>query len=206
MAKVFVLGLVIGFGILNITGCGKTCVEATYNFTMTEQFNPETDSIKVGDTLWVVSSHSTTFKDISTSNDIDYSNSKVNLNMRLLNFTDSTIVASGNIGAFPDFNTVIVEGTAVGNDNLPDQNEGVYFEESDNQFLLKVAFRPKQKGIYAISLGDAVAERRNHGCELAYINVANSNNDNHLFYYQDSRPGYQISGYESTHLYCFKVY
>ena len=186
--------------------CGKTCAEVSYSFSMAEQFYPELDSIKIGDTLWAVSSHSTTFRDTGTGNNIDYSSSVLGSNIRLLNYTDSAIIASGNIGAFHSFTTLVVEGSEVGNDNLPDENKGVNYEEENDSFLLRIAFIPKEKGIYGISLGNAGAVRHNHGCELAAVELENANANNHLYLYQNSRPGYQISSYERTHLYCFKVY
>jgi len=192
--------------ILQFLGCGKTCVQVSYYFNMTEKFYPEYDSIKIGDSLWVISEHSVVFKDANTDNNINYSGSKLGLNLRALNFTDSAIVASGNFGAFHSFNTVIINGTAVGNDNLPDENKGVNFEERNDSFLLRLAFIPKGKGIYGISLSDGAAVRRNHGCELASFEVINSNQNNHLYYYQNLYPNQEISDYERTHVYWFKVY
>ncbi len=206
MIKLFFLVFAFGYVLLQFLGCGKTCEQVSYNFSMAEQFFPEVDSIKIGDTLWVIAQHSVIFKDANSGNDISYSGSKLGLNIVASNLTDSANVASGNIGAFNSFNTVIVYGSAVGNDNLPDQNKGVNFEERNDSFLLKVAFIPKQKGVYGISLGNGAAVRKNHGCELAAFEIDNSNQNNHLYYYQNSRPGYVMSDYERTHLYCFKVY
>ena len=186
--------------------CGKTCVEATYNFNMTERFYPEQDSIKIGDTVWTVSSHSTTFNDTVSGNSVDYNGSTLGLNIRLLNYTASSNVDSGNLGAFHSFTTVVTNGSEVGNDNIPDENKGVNFQQMNNQYFLKVAFVPKEKGIFGISLSDAVAMRRHNGCELAYVTITNDNTNKHLYYYQNIRPDYEISSYEKTHLYCFKVY
>ncbi len=196
----------ITYTILLLTGCGKTCLEATYSFSATEYFYPELDSIKIGDTLWVASSHSTIFKDSVSGRQADYTGSAFGLNMRLLNYTDSATITSGSPGAFDAFTTVVINGTAIGNDNLPNENKGVNYEQTQDSFILKVAFIPKKKGVYGISLGNAGATRLNHGCELATASVVNTNFDNHLYYYQRLVPNSEINSYERTHLYLFKVY
>ena len=199
------------FGLLTyivvlLTGCGKTCLEATYSFTVREHFYPEQDSIKVDDTLWVVSSHSTIFKDSVSGMQADYKGSAFGLNIGLLNYTDSATIRSGSPGAFDAFTTLLVNGTATGNDNLPNENKGINFEQTQDSFVLKVAFVPKKKGVYGISLGNAGATRLNHGCELAAAMVINTNFDNHLYYYQRLVPNSNINSYEQTHLYLFEVY
>ena len=189
-----------------LESCGKNCTEATYNFDMTERFYPEQDSLRTGDTLWVVSSHSSIIKDKASGMEGDFSGSDLGLNIGLLNFTDSTTITSSDPGAFNAFTTFIIIGSEIGGDNLPNQNKGVHFEKRQDSFVLKVAFIPKVKGIYGISLGDAGTTRRNHGCELAIGSVTNTNAENHLYYYQRLFPNNEINSYESTHLYLFKVY
>jgi hypothetical protein len=84
----------IGFG-----GCGKNCKEAKYQFSMEESFSPEKDSIRVGDTLWVSASHSTTFTDAFSKAQVDFSNSNIASTIRILNFPDTSqfVVGGGSM-------------------------------------------------------------------------------------------------------------
>jgi hypothetical protein len=184
--------------------CGHHCVEAKYYFSMTESFSPEKDSISLGDTLWVASSHPTTFLDSVTKAEIDFSNSQLGTPFEVLKFPDT---AGNVIGAVNDFDFITKAGSLAGNDNIPTQNKGFIYEEIDNHYILEIGIVAKQKGVYGISLGDDISvTRKNKGCEKANIKIENANSDNHLYYYQNFRPDYVISDYERTHIYCFKVY
>ncbi len=190
--------------IFSFISCGHRCVEANYYFSMTESFSPEKDSIPIGDTLWVTSSHSTTFLDSLSQKNIDFSNSQVGSPFEILNFPD----ASQNvIGGVNDFGYYIISGSETGNDNIPTQNKGFYYEEESNQYILKVGIIAKQKGIYGISLGDDISViRNNNGCEKAFIEIDNTNANNHLYYDENFFQGQPINNYTKTHAYFFKVY
>jgi hypothetical protein len=184
--------------------CGHPCVEAKYYFSMTEAFSPEKDSITVGDTLWITSSHSTIFLDSITRTNIDFSNSHLGSPFEILNFPDTS---QNVIGAVNDFEYLINYGALTDNDSLPNQNKSFSYEEINSEYRLKVGIIAKKKGIYAISVGDDISvAKKNKGCEKAFIQIINDNSNSHLYYYQNFRPTYQISNYEKTHLYCFKVY
>jgi hypothetical protein len=173
---------------------------------MTEVFSPETDSIKLGDTLYLESSHSTSFTDLSNGNgkQVNFEGSFFGTNIRILEFPDTSTEV---IGAVSNFGLVIVNGSETGNDNIPVANKGVYYQELNSEFVIKIKFIALKKGIYTISIADskAVTDGKN-GCIKADFEIKNNNVDNHIYYYQNWRPGYQISEYEQTHIYCFKVY
>jgi hypothetical protein len=189
--------------LMSFSGCGKNCKDASYQFKMDESFHPEKDSINIGDTLWLYSSHSTTFTDITGNSQVDFSNSQIGANIEIVNFPDTSQEA---VGAVNNFDIVKINGNEVGNDNIPTQNKSFYFEEINSYYVLKLGFIAKQKGIYAISLGNSIGIVQKKGtCEKAGIEIDNNNLNNHLYYYQNFRPGYQISDYEKTHIYCFKV-
>lgn len=187
-----------------LTGCGKNCKDAMYAFTMQESFYPEKDSVAVGDTLWVSSSHSTIFKDLTSGSDVDFSNSQLGSNIRILNFPDTSQTVKG---AIFDFDIVKIYGHEIGNDNIPTDNKGFFYDEINSNYILKLGFIAKKKGIYSISLGNSISIlEKKGGCEKASVEITNTNQNNHLYYYQKFRSGYQISLYEQTHLYCFKTY
>jgi hypothetical protein len=190
--------------ILSSIGCGKNCKDAKYSFSMDETFSPEKDTITVGDTLWVTSSHSTTFQDLIRNAEVDFSNSQIGSNIGILNFPDTSQTV---LGAVNDFTIIKVYGNEVGNDNIPTENRGFFYEEISGNYILKLGFIANQKGVFTISLGNSISTvKRKGGCEKADIEIDNANTNNHLYYYQNFRPGYQISDYERKHMYCFKVY
>lgn len=182
----------------------KSCVDASYHFTMNENFLPEKDSIRVGDTLWMNSSHSTTFIDLSSNKSVDFSNSLLGSNIRILQFPEASTNVSGAVN---NFIIVKIFGREIGNDNIPAENKGFYFEEINSNYTLKLGFVAKQKGIYVISVGNSLGVvQNNQGCSKADVEINNNNNNNHLYFYQNFFPGSTISDYTRTHVYCFKVY
>jgi hypothetical protein len=190
--------------ILSSTGCGKNCKDAKYSFSMQESFFPENDSIAIGDTLWVSSSHSTTFRDLISNANVDFSNSQIGSSIRILNFPDTSKSVAG---AVYDFNIIKTYGSEIGNDNIPTENKGFFYEEINNNYILKLGFIAKQKGIYGISLGNSIGIiQRKGSCEKATIEIENSNTDIHLYYYENFFPGEPVSDYTKTHVYFFKVY
>ncbi len=186
--------------------CKRPCVEASYGFNMSEFFSPETDSIKVGDTLCVLSSHSTTFTDSSNRNvkQVNFSNSLLSTNIGILQFPDTS---TSVVGAVLNFNIITVNGKETGNDNIPSENKGFYYQELNSEYILKLKFVALRKGIYSISVGNSIGVvNGKNGCIKANFEIENSNTNNHLYFYQNWRPGYTISEYELTHMYCFKAY
>ncbi|HEY2721434.1 MAG TPA: hypothetical protein VGI82_06905 [Chitinophagaceae bacterium] len=185
-------------------GCGKPCVEAQYQFSMQESFSPDRDSILVGDTIFMLSSHSTSFRDNSINDLIDFSGSQIGANLRVLSMPTNTNVV---IGAMNDFAFLIYQGKTTGNDNLPSENKGLLLEENSSNYELNIGLIAKQKGTYLVSLGNSGGIiKKNHGCEKADIEIDNSNVNNHLYFYENFFSGLPLSDYTKTHIYCFKVY
>ncbi len=69
----FIIGLHLI--ILINTGCPTPCVEANFSFAVNSQFTPDFDSIKVGDTIYLTSTFSTTLTDLHSNTLVDYNNS-----------------------------------------------------------------------------------------------------------------------------------
>ena len=192
------------FIFLTSLGCGKNCKEAKYSFLMQETFSPEKDSIAVGDTLWVNSSHSTSFTDLNSQEEVDFSNSQIGSNIRILNFPDTSQTV---IGAVNDFDIIKIYGNETGNDNIPTENKGFYYQEINGNYIFKLGFIAKKKGVYGISLGnDFGIVQRKGGCEKATIEIDNANTNTHLYYYENFFPGDPVSQYTIRHAYFFKVY
>ena len=189
---------------ISITGCFKNCKEVKYQFKMEESFFPEKDSINIGDTLWINSSHSTRFTDLLSNAQIDFSNSNLSTNVRILNLPDTSQEV---IGGIYDFDIIKSNGNEIGNDYIPSENKNFYFEEKNNIYLLSLGVIPKKKGIYCISVSNSIGIiQRKSGCEKADIEINNANVNRHLYFYQNFFHGLPPDEYSKTHAYCFKVY
>ncbi len=55
---------------------GLDCVQTKYNFELAVRAYPDYDSISIGDTIWFEINNPIRFKDINTSQIIDYSNAE----------------------------------------------------------------------------------------------------------------------------------
>src|SRR5438874_6663466 len=165
-----------------VQSCKRPCVEATYQFQMTESFSPEIDSVRLGDTLSVQSSHSTIFSDSSNGSirQVNFSNSLLSTNVRILQFPDTS---SSVIGAVANFNIMIDNGKATGNDNIPSENRGFYYQELNSDYVLKLRFIALKKGTYSMSVGNSLGViNAKNGCIKGNFEIENSNMNNHLFY------------------------
>ena len=81
------------------------------------------------------------------------------------------------------------------------------FDKINDSFFLKIAVIPKSTGIYALGISDdAGVHRKGDNCTKASFAFQFANTNQHLYYYENNRPGYTISDYERQHMYCFKVY
>lgn len=203
--KMYLISIVIPILIL-VQSCKRPCIEASYRFSMLETFAPEIDSIRVGDTLSLASAHSTTFIDTSNgkATQINFSNSLLGVNIRILQLSDSSNSA---IGAVPNFKIIKINGSETGNDNIPSENKGFYYQELNNEYLLKLNFIALRKGVYLISVGNSMGIiKGNKGCVKANFEIDNGNTNNHLYFYQNFFQGTPVSDYTRRHIYRFKVY
>lgn len=74
MKKIFVISGLAGIIIIN-SGCPKACIETDYTFSVSSQITPDSDSVHVGDTIFLTSSFPTKLTDQSSGVMIEYSNS-----------------------------------------------------------------------------------------------------------------------------------
>lgn len=200
--QIFIVGSLLA-NIIIFSGCVKNCKEVKYYFSMNQVFLPEKDSIFVSDTVWLTSSHSTTFNDTITNHEVNFSNAQLGTNIRILSFSDSL---RSYVGVVDNFEEIKVFGTETGNNNIPKENKGVHYEEKDGKYLLKFGFIAKKRGTYLFSVGNDISViRSNNGCEKADVQITNANANNHIYIIQNWFPGYEIPNYERTHSYCFTV-
>lgn len=189
-------------------GIGMNCAETKYAFQTYIQIKNDLDSIKIKDTIWIDFTCPTTLQDINTGKNIDYSNAQnIGTAINYLRVIGGDYLNPGVTPAANDFDYLLVKGEFVPDDLLPEKNRDYRFEESENKYEFKLGIIPKKTGIYALGLSDATdVFRKNDPCTKASFLISFADTNQHLYLYQNSRPGYQISKYESEHMYCFKVY
>lgn len=182
------------------------CLGGGYTLNMKATFSPEMDSINLGDTVFFSMSHPTAFFDSTKNQQVDYSGA-VNLTttisvLELIPFNPDQPKAAVN-----DFEFIPIEGV-VFDGLVPAKTKEITFLEKTSYYQLKVAMRAKKKGIYFFGTSDIanVYRKNSVNCtDWASFVVRLDNANQHLYFYQDNRPGYTISQYEKDHAYCFKV-
>lgn len=190
------------------TGCPKPCVEANYSFAVTTQLAPDSDSIRVGDTLYISTVFPNRLTDQATGDLIDYSNA---------NDIESTLSIAQLIqgdsipkSAVAQFNYVSIFGSVFNSLNIPDPAgvQQLRYQQSGNTYKLKIGLIPLQKGIFALGIGNGLSNNRDNSraCEKAGFNFSISGTNQHIYYFQKWRPNFVLSAVGISKLYCFKVY
>ncbi len=78
------------------------------------------------------------------------------------------------------------------------------YEELNGNYELKVGLIALKKGIYILGVGDGLGIGRKN-CEKASFSISLMNTLQHIYYYQNWRPGYVLTESDLRHIYCFKV-
>lgn len=201
MNKLLLFGIVL-IGVLN--SCHKPCNEPNYSFSVDDFFSPEKDSINIGDTIWLNSTISKLEKDINTQSQVNFSNAE-NLGTNLI-ISDISKFDSQR-GAVDSFTYFQSHGRIYTDPKLNPQGvKQLSFEENDNSYQLEVGLIAKSAGSYILTIPDNphVFRKGMSNCGTANFEFLNSNNNKHLDLFEN-RWG-QLSGYDSAHSYCFKVY
>lgn len=201
----------MGFCVIIVSvSCGKLrldCANTTYTFQAGIKAYPDRDSLSIADTIWLESTIPASLIDISTQKLIDYSGARnIGTYISLDRMTGGSISNPGTIYAAKEFKYVLSKGKAEIND-LTDRIREYSFIETENKYSLKVGVIPQSKGIYILGVGNPRNVYRNTDkCTKASYLIKFENTSQHLYLYQNNRPGYKIEGLELTNIYCFKVY
>lgn len=188
------------------TRCKKPCENFHYNFKGTAIFNPETDSVKVGDTIRFSSIIPDQILNENNNQIVDYSGSSnfaTDIHINVIRGINSLT------GAVDSFNYVQIKGMVQTHQITPSSAKTVFYVEENVAYNLSFGLIALKKGIYAISMVDIQNSKKK--CSDAYIMVTLSNADKHqhylnLIYYPGSPYGDSVPAIEQTHVYCFKVY
>ena len=182
------------------------CANTNYSFATNIKAYPDLDSIKVNDTIWLEYNTPTQLTDIVTNKIIDYSQAgNLGIGISYLELIGGNFNDPGAIPAANFFDNILVIGTSVQNSQT-DQVREFLFTETSGAYQFKMGIVPKKKGLFSIGIGDAAnVYRKNDACTKAFFSITFKDTNQHLYLYEQSRPGYTPSEYEQTHVYCFKV-
>ena len=190
------------FIIICINACGKLgrgCADTKFSFQTGIRAYPDRDSIHTGDTIWFEANVPTSLTDTKTNQLIDYSGA-VNMGtyIALDRLTGGSIANPNNTYAAGEFKLVLLNGNE-SNNVLPERIRSFLFIESGKQYSLKFGIIPQKKGIYYAGIGNpANVYRKSDPCTKAGYGIKFINTNQHLYFYQNDRPGYVIQGLELT--------
>ena len=185
--------------------CFKNCSDISYSFDVHAKLHPDIDSIHIGDTLWIEATSPAIVTDKLSGKDVDYSGAaNMGIAIQIASFHGGSTNNTGAFYVLDSFQYVLVNGRL----SAQDYNSINYlYDAIDNGYKFKLGVIGERSGVYGLSVSDAVnVYKKNDKCSKATYNMQITNTNQHLYLYQNSRPGYEISSYERTHLYCFKVY
>lgn len=179
------------------------CADTKYSFEMSVKAYPDTDSINIGDTIWIQIESSVILQDIISGKDIDYSNA-ANLGTDIS--FDQFLGEDVSSPCATCFNFDLINGTFLQDSFNSERNLDYQFDEIAGKYLFKLGIVPKMKGIFSLAVGNSAnVYRKNDACTKAGFSITFSDTDQHMYLYEQNRPGYTPSEYEQTHKYNFKV-
>lgn len=201
------LVLVIVHLLTSYMSCRKNCAVTNFSFAITSQMYPDNDSINVGDTIWVEVDAPVNLVDIKSGVETDYSGA-VNLgNDIYLHKFDKVMpnAQNGLVEAAHTFRTHLVVGDSVTPKN-PSITRAFRFKEISGRYRFKVGLIPQEKGDFMIGIGSAAGVYRSHDqCSKADFSIAIAETNQHLYLYQNFRPGYEFTEAERLRTYCVRV-
>lgn len=209
--KIFIIAILIVIAMANtFSTCkkgGPGCVHPVYYFKTGVQAYPDQDSIRIGDTIWITAHFSKKLIETNSHDTVEFSGAtNLGSDLSFDIFRGGSISDPGTNYAANDFNYSLVIGSPA-NNPFTDRIKEYLFKENDNTYDFKLGIIPKFSGTYAVAIGDAQGvARKSDKCSKAYFEIDFENTNQHLYLYQDNRPGYTISEYEQKHMYCFRVY
>ena len=191
------------------SSCSKrvNCKDIVYSFETNITAYPDLDSLNINDTIWLDFSCSTRLRDVITGTWIDYSDAEnFGTAINFHEFKGGSFSDPGVIAAVSAFEYKLIYGVFLPDNHLPEQNRDYKFMEVGNEYRFKLAIIPKRKGNFSVSPGNAAnVYTKQNKCDKAGFSITFANTNQHLYLYEQNRPGYTPSEYERTHMYCFKV-
>lgn len=190
------------------TTCRKwDCSQTVYTFEGHFKAYPDQDSIHIGDTIWLEATILTQLTNQMTGQVVNYTGAEnLGTAIRYLELTGGDILNPGGVPAANYFDHVLRTGT-LSVIEFPEKVRAYRFIEEGGVYKFKLGIVPKKEGLFSVSPGNAAnVYTRSDKCSKAGFNLTFKDTDQHMYLYEQSRPGYTPSSYERTHMYVFKVY
>ncbi len=205
--KAILLGAAL---ILLLSGCPSVCPDTVYNFAITASILPNTDSVRVGDTLLLRSSFSTQLRDLQTNKLVDYSNATaISSNL----FVDEILPNAGADSsalryAVASFTFIRKQGQVYTDPSAgPQRVKQLTYQQNGSNYELAASVIPLKKGLFLLSVTDGFSSSRNgsRDCNRAAFQITLLSNKQKLPYVETAfnRP---LNRNDSLHFYVVKVY
>lgn len=202
LAILFIISSIVTLSSFQCSKGGINCTENFYSFNLGIRAYPDTDSIRIGDTLWLEINEPSTLKDIQSGQMIDYSGAE-NLGT-VIGIAELLSVNTFNTEGNTLFKFLLFEGKEVPRSDNNKFKEYL-FEESNARYIFKLALMPAKKGIYKIFVSNASnVFRTSNKCKKAGFSISFTNTDQHLYFNEIILPGVSLPA--GGGIYLFKVY
>ncbi len=189
--------------------CNKNfdCRGTVFSFEAFYKARPDKDSIRINDTIWIELNTSTQLRDLTSNRVIDYSEAgNFGTVIGYVEIIGGDLLHPGGIPAANNFENVLINGSAV-HPLRPEQLREFLFEEKNGMYLFKVGIVPKKTGLFMIGAENAAGVyQKNDKCRKSNFSLTFKDTNQHLYLYEQKRPGYVLSESDRGHLYAFKVY
>jgi hypothetical protein len=162
---------------LTSIGCGKDCVETTYNFNLPLKAYPNKDTIKVGDSIWVEIDVANSFVDAQSQKIIDYSNAE-NLGS-FITFQKITGSAPDISDAVDSLTIETLKGKLLRKVPLGLEYN---FVEENNRYLFKIVIIARKRGTYRFGFSNSNNTfRKTDKCTKANFNINFIGTNQHFY-------------------------
>ena len=187
------------------TMCSKNigCDEVKHQFGGTFTVLNDSDSVRVGDTIYLESRIPFYLHDLETSTVVRFKKANnISTSIGFLKHLGNNAVDAAN-----DFDLEVFEGTFHPDVLTGDSTRHYSFALKDSVYHFKLRIIPKLPGDYSFSISDDPSAYPDYDeCARVSFNFRYQNTDQHLYIYTQNRPGYTPSESEAEHLYFFRVY
>lgn len=165
------------------------CANTRYGFELPIVAHPDKDSILIGDTIWFEVKGSTTLRDISSGEIIDYSDA-ANLGIAI-SFSALSPEGEFTINSVYSFDYILNKGTQLTKGDRNGLANQYRFAEENKSYVLNLGIIPKLAGTYSIVFSNASNVARNSDkCTKAGFTLNFQNTDQHYYL----APGFDPNG------------
>ncbi|MXV53077.1 hypothetical protein GS399_19070 [Pedobacter sp. HMF7647] len=201
---------VLGFGILLLQKCmdyDQYCDIKPLTFKGDVKIYPDKNEISIGDTIWFVSDIPVTLIEQNSNTSVNYSNATNFItSISLERMTGGSVNSTGLDPAANHFKYVVASGSYIAPAEPNIKTNFFRFSEFSDQYSLKIGIIPGSTGIFALRFtSPSTVISGSNDCASALYQLTFKGTDQHIYLYQNNRPGYIIEGSEAGNLYCFVV-